>query len=341
MTEETCPVDPVIGLDLMGGDGAPQSNIDGCILSLRRGIRITGFGDEPAVSALRRRGEFEGLSTVVCRQSISSDEPPLQAIRDKEDSSVRRGILAVKEGGAGAFVSGGPTGALVAGGVLLLGRAKGVDKPCLGMVLPSKSGRGVLFLDLGASADARAQTLVQFAVMGDVYARDVLGWVHPRVCLLNIGTEPEKGNMTARKAYSLLKSAPLDFQGNIEGRDVFSDRADVVVTDGFTGNVFLKTCEGTAAFQMEALRAELSASLIRKAAALSLRPAFRRVKTLLDYASYGGAPLLGLEGCIVKCHGSSGPEAVANGIEQARRFLVKDVARVISNTLSKMSTEGE
>jgi glycerol-3-phosphate acyltransferase PlsX len=325
----------------MGGDGAPQSNIEGCLVALRKGARILAFGSEQAVFTLRAKGDFEGLSTTVCRETVSADEPGLQAIRDKQDSTITRGILAVKEGAAGAFVSGGSTGALVAGGVLLLGRAKGVDKPCLAMVLPSKGGRGVLFLDLGASADARPQTLVQFAVMGDIYARDALGWVRPGVYLLNIGIEPEKGSVAARKAYSLLKEAPVSFRGNIEARDVFSGKADVIVTDGFTGNVFLKTCEGTAAFQMDALRAELGAGPLRKAAALALRPAFRKVKELLDYSSYGGAPLLGLEGCVVKCHGSSGPMAIANGIEQARRFLLKDVAGVISRTLSEMSTEGE
>lgn len=330
-----------IGLDLMGGDGAPRSNIDACLVALRKGVKIAAFGDEQAVSALLSGGKPEGLTTVVCRETISRDEPPLDAIRDKQDSTIARGIMAVKEGQAGAFVSAGSTGALAAGGVALLGRAKGVDKPCLAMVLPSASGRGVLFLDLGASADARPQTLLQYAIMADIYARSVLGWEKPRVCLLNIGSEPEKGNLTARKAHSLLRAAPLNFCGNIEARDVFTDAADVIVTDGFTGNVFLKTCEGTAAFQMSALKRELGATLLRKLAALALKPAFRRVRDLLDYSAYGGAPLLGLEGCIVKCHGSSGAEAVANGIEQARRFVAGDVARVISETLSEMSNGGE
>lgn len=330
-----------IGLDLMGGDGAPGCNIGACLAALKKGVRMVAFGDERAVSMLLARGKPEGLTAVVCGEYISPDESPLEAIRDKTDSTIARGILAIKEGRTGAFVSAGSTGALVAGGVVLLGRAKGVDKPCLAMLLPSASGRGVLFVDLGASADARPQTLVQYAVMGDIYARSVLGWAKPRVCLLNIGTEPEKGNLNARKAHSLLTSAAINFRGNIEARDVFSDVADVVVTDGFTGNVFLKTCEGTVAFQLGALKRELGATPLRKVAALCLKPAFRRVKEMLDYSAYGGAPLLGLEGCIVKCHGSSGPEAVVNGIEQARKFLSGDVARVISETLSEMSSGGE
>ncbi len=341
MSGMAAKADPVIGLDLMGGDRAPACNIEGCVAALERGVSMIAFGSQEAVDGLLSRGSLGNLRTVVCKETIFFGEAPLQAIRDKADSTVRRGIEAVKEGPAGAFVSAGSTGALVAGGVLLLGRAKGVDKPCLAMVLPSMNPRGVLALDLGASADARPQTLVQFAIMGDAYARNVLGWENPSVSLLNIGTEPEKGSMAARKAYSLLKEAPVNFQGNIEARDVFTGAADIVVTDGFTGNVFIKACEGTAAFQLSAIRRELSSGVLRKAAALSLRPAFRRVRDLLDYSAYGGAPLLGLEGCVVKCHGSSGPEAISNGIEQARRFLVNDVSRIIGETLAKTSAEGE
>ncbi|MEX0974993.1 MAG: phosphate acyltransferase PlsX [Bacillota bacterium] len=333
--------DPVIGLDLMGGDKAPGAAIEGCLIALSRGIRVLAFGSDEAVRDLLAKGRADNLETQVCTEAIAFDEPPLLAIRDKQDTTIRRGILAVKEGAAGAFVSAGSTGALVAGGVLLLGRAKGVDKPCLAMVLPSKAPRGVLALDLGASADARPQTLVQFAIMGHVYAKDVLGWENPRVSLLNIGTEPEKGNLCARKAHALLARSPINFLGNLEARDVFSGTTDVVVTDGFTGNVFIKTCEGTASFQMDVLREQLTFGVFRKAAAFTLKPAFRRVKELLDYSSYGGAPLLGLDGCVVKCHGPSGPQAIANGIEQARRFVERDVSVVISKTLSEMSSEGE
>jgi len=332
---------PVIGLDLMGGDKAPQCNIEGCLVALKRGVSVVAYGSQEAVEGLGSKGSFDNLRTEVCTETISFAEAPLEAIRDKPDSTARRGIEAVKQGTTGAFVSAGSTGALVAGGVVILGRARGIDKPCLAMVLPSENPRGVLALDLGASADARPQALVQFAVMGDAYARNVLGWQDPSVCLLNIGTEPEKGSMAARKAYSLLKEAPVNFQGNIEARDVFLCKADIVVTDGFTGNIFIKACEGTAAFQLDVIRSELSFGLARKAAALTLKPAFRRVRELLDYSAYGGAPLLGLEGCIVKCHGASGAEAIANGIEQARRFLVNDVSRIIGDALAKMSTEGE
>ena len=328
-------------MDLMGGDLAPAAAIEGCLIALGRGARIMAFGSSEAVADLRAKSCSPNLSFKICTESVSYDESPVSAIRQKPDSSIRRGIEAVKAGEAGGFVSAGSTGALVAGGVLLLGRAKGVDKPCLAMVLPSKAARGVLALDIGASADARAETLVQYAVMGHLYAKDVLGWEDPKVSLLNIGTEPEKGNLMIRKAYTLLQKAPLHFAGNIEARDVFLGKTDVVVMDGFTGNVFLKTCEGTASFQLDVLKTQITAGAVRKAAALVLKPAFRRVRELLDYSSYGGAPLLGLSGCIVKCHGPSGPDAIANGIEQARRFLEKDVSGVVSETLYAMSAEGE
>jgi len=332
---------PSIGVDLMGGDFAPSAAIEGCLIALSRGVRITAFGDSDATSELRRKTDSADLEVRVCTQRVTFDDSPVAALRGKPDSSIRRGIESVKAGDTAAFVSAGSTGALVAGGVLFLGRSEGVDKPCLAMVLPTKTRKGVLVLDLGASADVRPETLLQFAVMGDIYAKGVLGWESPRVGLLNIGTEPEKGSLMARKAHSLLASAPLRFVGNIEARDVFDGVADVVVTDGFTGNVFLKTCEGTASFQMDTLRASLTQGFFRKAASLALKPAFREVKALLDYSSYGGAPLLGLSGCIVKCHGPSGPEAIANGIEQARRFVEKDVSGVISTTLCAMPAKGE
>jgi glycerol-3-phosphate acyltransferase PlsX len=332
---------PWIGVDLMGGDYAPSAAIEGCLIALGRGVRLRAFGDRDATAALRQKTGSVDLDVRVCSEKVTMDDSPVAAIRQKPDSSMKRGIESVKSGETSAFVSAGSTGALVAGGVLLLGRAQGVDKPCLATVLPTKTGKGVLFLDLGASADARPETLVQYAVMGDIYAKGVLGWENPGVALLNIGTEPEKGSLMVRKAHSLLQSAPLRFLGNIEARDVFEGLADVVVTDGFTGNVFLKTCEGTASFQMGALRASLTQGFVRSAAALVLKPAFREVKALLDYSSYGGAPLLGLSGCVVKCHGPSGPEAIANGIEQARRFVEKDVSGVISTTLCAMPAKGE
>jgi len=325
-----------IALDLMGGDGAPLSNIEGCLAALEKGIRILALGDEKAVSLVTSRGSFSNLETQVCSEIILPEESPVRAIKAKRDSTITQGLLAVKNGRAGAFVSAGSTGALVAGGVLLVGRAKGIDKPCMGTVFPAKNKRGVFVVDLGASSDVRPETLVEFGVMAKVYAEKVLGWQNPKVALLNIGIEPDKGNALAKKAYELMQKAPFDFCGNIEARDVFSAKADVLVTDGFTGNIFLKTCEGTATFQMEVIKDEITRGTIPKLAAFLLRPSLRRVRDVLDYSAYGGAPLLGLQGCVVKCHGSSDGRAIANGIYQAHKFLEQDVAHIIAESLSNI-----
>jgi glycerol-3-phosphate acyltransferase PlsX len=330
-----------IALDLMGGEHAPKSTIEGALKALESGVTVHAFGTEEAVNALLTRWERPGLTVTVCSQAIQDHEHPLKAIREKEDSSIHQGLLAVKEGLAGAFVSAGSTGAMVAGGVVILGRATGVDKPCMGQVLPTADGKGVFFVDLGASSDARPHTLVQFAILGKVYAMEVLGWKDPSVRLLNIGAESEKGNALYRKAYSLLAEKLEGFSGNIEARDVFSGKAQVVVADGFTGNVFLKACEGTSAFLLSALRSEVTSTFARKAAAGVLRPAFSQVKALLDYTAYGGAPLLGLTGCVIKCHGSSDREAILNGIGQARAFLEKDVASIMMRSLSESVREEE
>jgi len=330
-----------IALDLMGGEHAPASTIGAALRALESGTLIHAFGTEDAVNELRGRWDGPGLAVTVCTEVIQDHEHPLQSIREKVDSSIHQGLLAVKEGRAGAFVSAGSTGALVAGGVVLVGRADGVDKPCMGQVFPTADGRGVFFVDLGASSDVRPQTLVQFAILGKVYATEVLGWKAPTVRLLNIGAEAEKGNALYRKAYSLLAGTVDGFQGNIEARDVFSGKAQVVVADGFTGNVFLKACEGASAFLMSALRREVTKTLVRKAAAGVLRPAFSGAKALLDYTAYGGAPLLGLTGRVIKCHGSSNREAIVNGIGQARAFLEKDVASVMMRSLSESAKKGE
>lgn len=331
----------VVAVDLLGGDNAPEAVIDGLLEAAGTGVDILALGDGEAISILEKKGRPDNVKPLLCSERILPEEPPVKAIREKKDSTITRGLEAVKEGKAGAFVSAGSTGALVAGGALIVRRASGVDKPCLGTVLPSQNGRGVLFVDLGASSDVRPETLVQFGVMGKIYAEKVLGWDDPKVALLNIGTEPDKGSLLARKAYQLMQEAPFTFIGNIEARDVFSGAADVVVTDGFTGNVFLKTCEGTAAFQFQTIKRELTRDFRSRIGALLLRPAFKRAREVLDYTTYGGAPLLGLQGCVVKCHGSSSATAIANGIRQALKFLDNDVTTVIATTLSHVSDEGE
>lgn len=333
MNKEAQTRSNTIAVDLMGGDYYPEAAIDGCIMALEKGTSILALGDHQVIDLLRSKADYPNLKTLECSEVISPEDSPVRAIRQKKDSTIVRGLMAVKNGDAGAFVSAGSTGALVAGGVLIMKRAKGVDRPCLGIVLPSLNGRGVLFMDLGASSDVRPETLVQFGLMGRIYAEQVLGWREPKVSLLNIGSEKHKGNIVTKKAYRLMQDVPLNFAGNIEARDVFFGKTDVVVTDGFTGNVFLKTCEGTALFQAKAIKKQIDSDMRSKLGAILLRPAFHKVNQTLDYSAYGGAPMLGLEGCLVKCHGSSKPMAIANGIEQALRFLTNDVASTISDTL--------
>ncbi len=331
----------VVAFDLMGGEKAPGAPINAAMKALRDGVRLHAFGSASAIMGLQRSGNFQNLTVTECREVIGDSESPLRAVREKVDSSIHQGLLAVRDGRAGAFVSAGSTGALVAGGVVLLGRAPGIDKPCLGQVLPTLDGRGTFFVDLGASADARPQTLLQFAILGRVYAEHVLGWENLRVGLLSTGPEAEKGNMLVRKANALLRSSLPGFVGNVEARDVFTGQAHVVVADGFTGNVFLKACEGAAELLFSSLKKEVTATALRKAASGALRPVFSAVKGLLDYTAYGGAPLLGLNGCVIKCHGAAGEEALANGIGQALAFLKKDVAAIITRSISDTAVGGE
>lgn len=328
-----------IAVDLMGGDDAPYHVIDGCVLALEQGASILALGNSEAVELLKSRIEHPNLATLVCDQVITSEESPVRAVKTKSESTIVRGLAAVRNGQASGFVSAGSTGALLAGGVLILGRAKGVERPCLGMVLPSCSDHGVLVMDLGASYDVRPSNLVDFALMGSLYADMVLGWKNPRVGLLNIGTESSKGTTTIKKAYKLMHNAPINFVGNIEARDVFFNKADIIVADGFVGNVLLKASEGALLFQMKCLKDSINKGTISKMGALLLRPVFDELARSFDYSIYGGAPMLGLQGCLVKCHGSSKGLAIAKGIEQAIRFAEGNVASLISETISEMGLE--
>jgi glycerol-3-phosphate acyltransferase PlsX len=236
-------------------------------------------------------------------------------------------------------VSAGSTGVLLVGGALELGRLPGIDRPALCALLPTLDEKGVVFLDVGASTDVRPRQLAQFAVMGSVYARAVLGRPEPRVGLLNIGTEPTKGTESIRTAYALLQAADLHFVGNAEARDLFSGRFDVVVADGFVGNIVLKNTEGVAEAIFAMLRPMLGASLRARVGALLLRPALRQLRSRLDYTEHGGAPLLGLAGACVKCHGSSNAKALANGIAYAERYVKAGTIELMRAALQALADE--
>lgn len=304
----------------MGGDNAPGAVVEGAVAAARAyGIGVTLVGVEEVVRReLAKHGRPPaGLEIVHAPAVIGMDEHATAAMRHKRDSSVAVGVNLVKTGAAAAFVSAGNSGATMAIATLMLGRQPGVDRPALGTVFPSVAGR-FLLLDVGANADSKPGYLVQFAALGRAYAEQVLRIANPRVGLLNIGEEPGKGDEFTRDVFARLAALPnLNFVGNIEGKDLTHNLADVVVTDGFTGNVAIKTAEGVAEFILRELRGALTSNLRYKLAALALRPALLALRARIDYAEYGGAPLLGLNGAVLISHGRSNARAIRSAVRVA------------------------
>jgi glycerol-3-phosphate acyltransferase PlsX len=305
-----------IALDAMGGDRGPEAVIEGALAAREDGIEPVIFGSA--------RLDAKGLPLVPTTQVVAMDEKPADAFRAKSDSSLVRAVKAVADGEADAVVSAGNTGAMLASGLVLLRRVPGVRRPAIAVPIPARKGPSVL-IDAGANADCRAEHLLQFATMGAVFAEEMLGVARPQVRLLSIGEEPEKGNQLALEAHALLAASDLDFRGNAEGRDVLEGAADVLVTDGFTGNVALKAVEGTIRTLLDALREEITASTTGTLGGLLIRPAARRLRKRLDPDTYGGAYLLGLRGLVVIAHGNSSSTAIANAIRLAARGVDHDV----------------
>lgn len=325
-----------IVLDAMGGDHAPGEIVQGAIdAAAEYGVDVILVGHPDLVTQeLQKRGGTGGrVSVEASSEVIALDESPVQAIRRKKDSTVVVGMKLVKEGRGDAFVSAGSTGALMAGGLFILGRLPGIDRPALGAVLPTSAGKGVLILDVGANIDNRPEHLLQFGIMGSIYSEKILGVSNPRVALLNIGTEEAKGNELTKAVYPMLESAKVNFAGNIEGRDVFSSAADVIVCDGFVGNVLLKVTEGLASTLFGMIKEEFTSSLIRKGAAAVLKPGLKSIVKRLDYSEYGGAPMLGVSAPLIKCHGSSKAKAIKNGLRVARDLVAQRVIPSISQAI--------
>jgi glycerol-3-phosphate acyltransferase PlsX len=300
----------------MGGDRGPAEIVHGALEAAGDGIVPVVFG--PASL------DTHGLEHVVAEQVVAMDEKPADVVRAKPDSSLVASCRAIAEGKADAVVSAGNTGAMLAAGLLEIRRLPGVARPAIAVPIPARDGPSVL-LDCGANADARPDHLVQFGHMGAIFAEEILGIARPGVRLLSIGEEPEKGNQLTLEARALLAESGLDFRGNAEGRDLLAGAADVVVTDGFTGNVALKTLEGTIRIVIEGLRAEIAASTRGKLGGLLIRPAARGLRRRLDPDTYGGAYLLGLRGLAVIAHGNSSRAAIANAIRLAARGVEHDV----------------
>lgn len=328
----------VIALDAMGGDRAPEAIVAGGIAALRayKDITILFAGPEERIKALlagaddvRDRAEILPADEV-----IAMDEPPMLAVRRKTNSSLVQAMLAVRNGRAGAVVSAGSTGAVLAGGMTRLGRIKGIERPALAPVLPGVKKKWIL-IDCGANVDCQPKYLLQFGLMGSVYMKTVEGVNDPAVGLVNIGAEAEKGNKLTKETYELMsKQTSYRFAGNCEARDIPSGDYDVVVADGFDGNIILKYTEGLMSAMMGMLKGHMMASLRTKIGALLCKPAFRAFKRDLDYNDVGGAPLLGVQGAVVKAHGASGEQAIMNAIRQARTMLEGDVVGKITAGLS-------
>jgi glycerol-3-phosphate acyltransferase PlsX len=307
---------PKIAVDAMGGDRGPAEIVAGALDARGDGIEPVLFGSAGL--------DTHGLELRETTEVIGMHEKPAEAVRGKPGSSLVASVRAVAEGEADAVVSAGNTGAMLAAGLLELRRLPGVMRPAIAVPLPTRRGPSVL-LDAGANADARPEHLLQFATMGAVFAEEILGIANPEVRLLSIGEEPEKGNQLTLEAYALLAASDLNFAGNTEGRDLLAGAADVVVTDGFTGNVALKAIEGTIRTLLEGLREEITATPRGKLGGVLIRPAARRLRHRLDPDTYGGAYLLGLRGLAVIAHGNSSRTAIANAIRLAARGVEHDV----------------
>ncbi len=324
--------DPLIALDAMGGDHAPHEIVAGAVLAARDlGIRVALVGppsqleEELAKHGLRP----EDIRIVPASEVIAMDEHPAQAARHKKDSSIVVGLKLLKQGEADAFVSAGNTGAVLAGSIMYLGRLRGIERPTLVALLPL-AGRLGLLLDVGANADCKPKYLLQFAEMGSVYLERVWKVERPRVALLSIGEEETKGNQLAQEAYALLREAEhLNFIGNIEGKDIASGVADVIVTDGFTGNVVVKTMEGIAGFIRGQIEGAIRSRWYYLLPGLILRGAFRSVQKKTDYREYGAGPLLGVNGLVFVAHGRSDAAAIKSSLRVAREAVTSGMLEAI------------
>jgi glycerol-3-phosphate acyltransferase PlsX len=312
-----------IAVDAMGGDHAPANEVQGAIQAANElGVGVVLVGAERQLHDELRKHGWRGraIEVVDATEVITMSDPVAQAVRRKRNSSLHVAAKVVADGRASGFVSAGNTGAVMGVAMIKLGTLAHVDRPALATVLPTVSGRGALMLDVGANAECKPEHLMQFAVMGAIYARAIFGVKDPTVGLLSIGEEEVKGNDLTKEAHKLLKAAPLRFTGNVEGRHIFLGEVDVIVCDGFTGNVVLKVSEGLIEAIIKMLREELQRSLQGMAGAFLSRPAFQAFKKRLDYAEYGGAPLLGVAHPTVICHGRSNPRAIRNAVRVAKEF---------------------
>lgn len=329
----------IVAVDAMGGDNAPGEIIKGVVdaVSQNDNIVVKLVGQEAVISEeLKQYTYREGaIEAVNATEIIETGEPPVMAIRRKKDSSIVVALNLVKKGEADAFISAGSTGAILVGGQLIVGRIKGVDRPPLAPLIPTKKGVSLL-IDCGANVDARPAHLVQFAKMGSIYMENVLGVKNPKVAIVNIGAEEEKGNMLVKETFPLLKDCPdINFVGSVEARDIPSGDVDVIVTEAFVGNVILKLYEGMGSTLMGMIKQGMMANLRSKLGALLVKPALKKTLKKFDASEHGGAPMIGLNGLVVKTHGSAKAKEVCNSILQCVTFKEQRINDKIKQSISQ------
>ncbi|EES36397.1 fatty acid/phospholipid synthesis protein PlsX [Staphylococcus epidermidis W23144] len=322
-----------IAVDMMGGDDAPGIVLDAVKKAVEdfKDLEIILFGDESQYNLSHERIEFRH-----CTEKIEMEDEPVRAIKRKKDSSMVKMAEAVKSGEADGCVSAGNTGALMSAGLFIVGRIKGVARPALVVTLPTTDGKGFVFLDVGANADAKAEHLLQYAQLGNIYAQKIRGIQNPSVSLLNIGTEAAKGNSLTKKAYDLFeKNQSFNFTGNIEAKTLMDGNVDVVVTDGYTGNMVLKNLEGTAKSIGKMLKETIMSSFKNKLAGAVLKKDLDTFAKKMDYSEYGGSVLLGLDGTVVKAHGSSNAKAFYSAIRQAKIAGEENIVQIMKDTVGE------
>lgn len=332
-----------IAVDAMGGDNAPIQIVEGCIEAVKNseGFDLLLVGSEDAVNKIlskHKKSDLSRISVINATQIIANDDSPVSAIKKKNDSSMVVGMNLLQSEQADAFLSAGNTGALMAGSLLIVGRIKGVDRPALAPFIPTLNGRALL-IDAGANTDCRPLNYKQFAVMGSIYMSEVFNIKQPKVGLVNVGVEETKGNVIIRQAYKMLTETDINFIGNIEGREIMEGVADIIVCDGFVGNVVLKTMEGTAKSLFTLIKKELTKTAMSKVFALPMKKSMLRLKRENDYTEYGGAPFIGVDGLVIKCHGTSNSTAICKAILQAKAFVESGVLQRIRKDFVDMEVD--
>lgn len=334
-----------IMIDGMGGDHAPEEIVKGAVQAAKEiSGTVSIIGREERINECLQAMNWNGdnIEIVNATEVISNNESPAMAVRKKKDSSISKGMRMLKEGEVDAFISGGSTGALLSAGLLILGRIRGIKRPAIAAFFPKIGMNDTsLILDCGANAESRPEYLLQYGIMGSIFVEKVKGIENPEVMLLNVGAEEEKGDPLHKESFELLRNADINFKGNCEGRDVPFGCCDVVVTDGFSGNVFLKSSEGVALAVMKRIKQKMTEGLAAKAGALLSYNKLKEIKKEFDYSEEGGAPILGLKGPVLKIHGSSKANAVYNAILKAVPYVEQDVTALIEIAITEKSSGEE